>query len=115
MFSSTVQEYFRQFNANLQITDILWTKPSELSFFAALGLPIIIAPTIGSHEEFNKRWLLKSDFGVLQKEPKFVSEWLTDLVDQGFMAERAFESFLEGEKLGALNIKKIIDSLCFGS
>ncbi|MDP2930838.1 MAG: hypothetical protein Q8N56_04555 [bacterium] len=115
LFTPTIREYFRQFNANLRTTDVLWTKPSELSFFAALGLPIIIAPTIGSHEEFNKRWLLKSDFGILQKEPRFTDEWLMDLVDQGYLAERAFESFLEGEKLGALNIKKIIDSICFGS
>ena len=38
-------------------TDILWTKPSELSFYAGLGLPIIMAPSVGAQERFNKAWL----------------------------------------------------------
>ncbi|MDP3093152.1 MAG: hypothetical protein Q8N16_00100 [bacterium] len=113
LFSSSVKDYFKDFNSCLRQTDILWTKPSELSFYAALGLPIIIAPTIGSHEEFNKRWLLKSGFGIIQKDPRFVHEWLFDLVAQGYLAETAFEGFLEGEKLGAFNIQKIIEK-CSG-
>src|SRR5690606_10230512 len=34
------ERYFKRFNALLAGADILWTKPSELSFFAALGLPL---------------------------------------------------------------------------
>ena len=36
------ENYFRKFNGLIRTTDILWTKPSELSFYAGLGLPIII-------------------------------------------------------------------------
>ncbi len=106
--ASNMKDYFKTFNLALRKTDILWTKPSELSFYAALGLPIIIAPTIGSHEEFNQRWLLKSDFGVLQKNPKFASEWISDMVNEGHLADRAFSGFINGESLGALNIQKIV-------
>jgi len=113
LYSETMEGYFSDFNASLRQTDILWTKPSELSFYASLGLPIIIAPTIGSHEEFNKRWLLKSNFGILQKNPGFVQEWLFDLIDQGYLAERAFEGFLEGESQGTFNIQKIVEK-CSG-
>jgi len=113
LYSETMEGYFSDFNASLRQTDILWTKPSELSFYASLGLPIIIAPTIGSHEEFNKRWLLKSNFGILQKTPGFVQEWLFDLIDQGYLAERAFEGFLEGESQGTFNIQKIVEK-CSG-
>ncbi len=60
LFSQTKAEYFKEFNLVLRGADILWTKPSELSFFANLCLPIIIAPAIGSHEKFNERWLLNS-------------------------------------------------------
>jgi hypothetical protein len=112
--SESMEEYFSDFNASLRQADILWTKPSELSFYAGLGLPIIIAPTIGSHEEFNKRWLLKSNFGILQKDPRFTREWLFDLIDQGYLAERAFEGFLEGESRGTFNIQKIVEK-CSGS
>ena len=69
LFDQTLINYFKSFNAALRKTDILWTKPSELSFYSALGIPIIIAPSIGSQEDFNKRWLLKSGFGNLQENP----------------------------------------------
>src|SRR5512147_676033 len=36
-------EYYARFNALLARTDVLWTKPSELVFYAALGLPLIMA------------------------------------------------------------------------
>jgi hypothetical protein len=40
--------YFDKFNAVLRTTDVLWTKPSELSFYCALGIPILLAPAVGS-------------------------------------------------------------------
>ena len=58
----TTDEYFNTFNETLRETDILWTKPSELSFYAGLGIPIIIAPTIGSLEDFNKKRCIHHTF-----------------------------------------------------
>ena len=109
IFGKDIESYFQQFNQSLRKTDILWTKPSELSFYSSLGLPIIIAPQIGSQEEFNKRWLLKSGFGNLQENPKYVSQWLFDWIEQGYLAESAMEGFIEGEKMGTINIQKIIE------
>ncbi len=108
IFAHDIEAYFQEFNQALRTTDILWTKPSELSFYAALGLPIIIAPPIGSQEDFNKRWLLKSGFGIPQEDPVHVDQWLFDWIDRGYLAESAAQGFIEGEKLGTLNIKKII-------
>ena len=108
IFSRDMEDYFRKFNQALKKTDILWTKPSELSFYSALGLPIIIAPPIGSQEEFNKRWLLKSGFGETQENPRYAGQWLPDWLEKGYLAEKAMQAFIEGEKLGTLNIKKII-------
>ena len=107
IFGENIESYFQQFNRALRKTDILWTKPSELSFYSALGLPIIIAPQSGSQEQFNKRWLLKSGFGNLQENPKYVGQWLFDWIEQGYLAESAMEGFIEGEKLGTVNIQKI--------
>ncbi|MGD0577189.1 MAG: hypothetical protein ABSA74_03890, partial [Candidatus Staskawiczbacteria bacterium] len=67
----TTDEYFKTFNEALRETDVLWTKPSELSFYAGLGIPIIIAPTIGSQEDFNKKWLLHTGAGIAQDNPKY--------------------------------------------
>lgn len=110
LFDETVEGYFQKFNQALRRTDILWTKPSELSFYAALGIPIIIAPPIGSQEDFNQRWLLNSGFGLLQKDARCIKEWLFDWLDRGFLAECATQGFTEGEKMGTFNIRKI----CFG-
>jgi hypothetical protein len=111
IFGKDVEDYFRKFSSALRKTDILWTKPSELSFYAALGLPIIVAPTVGSQEEFNKRWLLKSGFGLAQENPNYASEWLFDWVDSGYLAEAALQGFIEGEKMGTYKISKIIQKL----
>ena len=108
IFEKDIESYFQKFNLALRKTDILWTKPSELSFYSALGLPIIIAPAVGSQEEFNMRWLLKSGFGILQENPNYTREWLFDWLSRGFLAEMAMEGFIEGEKLGTFNIKNIV-------
>ena len=108
LYRERIEDYFEEFNQRLRKTDILWTKPSELSFYSALGLPIIIAPPIGSQEEFNKQWLLRSGFGELQEDPKYTGEWLLDWLKNGYLAEAAMEGFIKGEKLGTLNIKRLI-------
>jgi len=108
IFEKDIESYFQKFNLALRKTDILWTKPSELSFYSALGIPIIISSSIGSQEEFNMRWLLKSGFGIFQENPRYTRQWLIDWLDRGYLAEAAMEGFIEGEKLGTFNIEKII-------
>ncbi len=105
-----IEDYFKEFNQKLRKTDILWTKPSELSFYAALGIPIIVAPPVGSQEEFNKRWLLKSGFGISQENPNYANQWLFDWLEQGYLAEAAMQGFIEGEKLGTFKIAKAISA-----
>jgi len=108
IFESKIEDYFKKFNLALRKTDILWTKPSELSFYTALGLPIIIAPPIGSQEDFNRDWLLRLGSAILQENPNYTDQWLFDLLDSGWLAEGAMQGFVEGEKLGTFNIKRII-------
>lgn len=111
VFDGTIRGYFKKFNEALRRTDILWTKPSELSFYSALGLPLIIAPPLGSQEDFNKRWLLNSGYGKAQLNLDCVEQWLFDWLDHGYLAEAAMQGFMEEEKLGVFNIEKI----CSGS
>src|SRR6185436_13977147 len=70
----TTAEYFSNFNEALRTTDILMTKPSELSFYAGLGIPIIIAPPLGSQEDFNRRWLLHIGAGIDQENPTYTDK-----------------------------------------
>lgn len=109
VFASSKSEYFEKFNRVLRYTDILWSKPSELCFYTALGIPLIIAPPIGSQEVFNKRWVESVGSGVYQEDPRFTHEWLFDWIDSGWLAEAAMEGFLESPKFGTYNIYKIIN------
>ncbi len=108
IFGRNIEDYFEKFNKALRKTDILWTKPSELSFYSALGIPIIIAPPLGSQERANLRWLLKSGYGMCQENPKYTKEWLFDWLEKGYLAEAAFEAFLEGKRKGTFEIERII-------
>ena len=107
-FSPNKKRYFQNFSKILSKTDILWTKPSELVFYASLGIPIIIAPAIGSQEVCNRRWLLDIGAGIDQKKPEFVYQWLPDLIEQGALAEAAMQGFVEITRDGVDNIKKLV-------
>jgi len=104
----TRNEYFTQFSELLHTTDLLWTKPSELSFYTGLGLPIIIAPPIGSQEQFNKLWLQHVGGGIVQNDPRYVNEWLFDWVDSGGLARTAWNGFIEAPTHGAYRIDSLI-------
>ena len=108
LYSPSRDKYFPRFNMMLRTTDILWTKPSELSFYAGLGLPIIIAPPLGSHEHYNKKWLLDHRAGISQENPDFCSEWLFDLLNEGRLAQAAWDGFLNTRKCGAYKIESVI-------
>ncbi len=101
-------DYFHKFNLALRDTDILWTKPSELSFYAGLGVPIVIAPPIGSQEFFNRYWLQVIGAGIPQERPQFSHEWLIDYLDNGWLAEAALQGYLEITREGVENIKQVV-------
>ncbi len=101
-------EYFAGFNKLLETTDILWTKPSELSFYTGLGLPIIIAPPIGSQEEFNRLWLQYMGGGVPQNDPRLTSEWLFDWINSGGIARMAWSGYIEAPTHGVYRIEDTV-------
>lgn len=99
---------FKKFNEALRTSDVLWTKPSELSFYSALGLPIIITEPIGSQEEYNRRWLLGIGAGVDTKNPQYADEWLFDFLNSGWLAEAAMRGYLNAPRMGTYNIENIV-------
>jgi hypothetical protein len=107
-YRDTKQEYFRIFSEVLRATDILWTKPSELSFYAGLGLPIVMAPTIGSQEQYNRKWLQEVQAGIEQEEPEYAHDWLFDFLKRGRFAESAWDGFLKARKMGTYKIREIV-------
>lgn len=108
LYSKDKEEYFHKFNTMLLHTDILWTKPSELSFYAGLGLPIIMSPTIGSQEDFNKKWLLSVGAGFEQEDPRYTHQWLYDWLSSGWLAEAALNGFLNAPRNGTLHVEEVV-------
>lgn len=108
IFERKKYDYFSKFSQALKETDILWTKPSELSFYTALGLPLIMAPSIGSQEKFNRRWLKAIGSGIDQEDPRYTHQWLFDWLNSGWFAEAAMQGFIEASTSGVENIKQVL-------
>ncbi len=100
--------YFSGFSQLLTKTDILWTKPSELSFYTGLGIPVIMAPPIGSQEEFNRVWLQYMGGGIPQNDPAHANEWLFDWIGSGGVARMAWSGYIEAPTHGTYRIEDIV-------
>jgi hypothetical protein len=101
-------EYFKKFNEVLSETDILWTKPSELSFYAGLGLPIIMTSPLGSQEESNQAWLHMVGAGIEQNDPRYAHEWLMDWLESGWLAGAAVNGLLNAPKKAVQHIEDLV-------
>jgi len=110
MYAETLHEYFQQFNTAMRETDMLWTKPSELSFYAGLGIPIIMTPPIGSQERFNQQWLYEIHAAVAQKDPDYTHQWLFEMLNDGHIADMAWSGFLKARKLGTVKIMEVLET-----
>jgi hypothetical protein len=110
LFSADPWEYFGLFDEAMRTTDILWTKPSELSFYTALGLPIIITRALGPQERFNRYWLRELQSGIRQLAPEHAASWLLDFVRKGILAEAAWSGFLKARKKGSYKILELLST-----
>jgi hypothetical protein len=108
IYNSDKFSYFREFTKTIIETDVLWTKPSELSFYAGLGLPILIAPTLGSQEDRNKEWLHSIKAGIDQGDPEFANQWFMDWLNEGKFAELVTNGFLNAPKRGTYHIESLL-------
>jgi hypothetical protein len=101
-------DYYARFNALLARTDVLWTKPSELTFYAALGLPLVCAPPVGVHERYNRRWARESGAGLKQRDVRFAAEWLSDWLADGLLAAAAWAGYMRLPKFGLYRVLEAV-------
>jgi hypothetical protein len=104
LLAETHEEYFVRFNELLHAADILWTKPSELTFYGALGIPLLFSWPVGSHERHNQRWAIDSGSGIKQYDPRHVGDWLWELLKDGTLAGRAWTGYMRMPKFGLYRI-----------
>ena len=108
LLAPTKDEYFAKFNQLLRETDVLWTKPSELCFYPALGIPLIMSAPLGAHEERNLETVLRVGAGQRQLDPRAAAEWLTDWANNGLLALNAFQGYFHMPRMGTENIKRLM-------
>lgn len=108
IFAPEKMVYFEKFNRCLRTTDVLWTKPSELSFYCALGIPIIILPPVGSQEDFNRDWLLSVGAGIDCLPMNELEKWWPELLSSGRLAKAAYNGYSKAENMGTYNIEKFL-------
>ena len=108
LYQPTFKEYLQEFNSLLARTDILWTKPSEMTFFAGLGLPIIFSSPVGTHEQFNRRWAREEGAGLKQRDVKYAGEWLKDWLQDGTLASTAWNGFT---RLPTFGLYQVLEQL----
>lgn len=109
LHSRDLTTYFADFNRSLARTDVLWTKPSELSFFAALGMPLILAPPVGCQEVHNRSYLLARGAALDQGDPARFGITLDRVVADGTLARLAWNGFRQLPKRG---LYRILDTVC---
>lgn len=96
--------YFRAFNRLMASADILWTKPSELSFFGALGVPLLFSWPVGSHERYNRRWAINSGSGIKQGDLRHSGQWLAEMLKDGTFAGAAWTGYMRMPKFGLYRV-----------
>jgi hypothetical protein len=110
LLEPNVPAYFRAFTRLLADTDVLWSKPSELSFYAALGLPVIFSPPVGVHEAMNRRLTLEAGAGLAALDPRTAGGWLADWIDDGTLAGAAWSGATRLPSLGLYEIADILSA-----
>jgi hypothetical protein len=108
LVASGMSNYLTRFNQLLSEADILWTKPSELTFFGALGLPLVFAPPLGIHERANRDWALGVGAGLDGQDPGRAGQWLADWLDSGALAQAAWAGYRQLPKHGLYNILECV-------
>lgn len=102
------EEYFAAFNRLLAETDVLWSKPSEITFFGALGVALVLATPVGVHESYNRRWAREHGACLKQRDARFAHQWLVEWLDDGLLAGAAWSGYLRLPKFGLQQIRQLV-------
>jgi hypothetical protein len=110
MHEPELDRYFERFDALMAETDVLWTKPSELVFYAGLGIPLLLAPPVGIHESYNLRWARENGAGLKQRDPRVVGERIQEHLSDGNLAAAAWAGYKRLPNRGLYRIADRLES-----
>jgi hypothetical protein len=108
LFSPDVLEGFALFNRALRECDLLITKPGELVFYAALGLPQVLLPPVGKHELKNRAYLIENGAAADLPGIESAGAWLLAQRANGLWRHAAESAFARMPKLGTFAINDVV-------
>lgn len=103
---------YHRFNELFGRTDVLWTKPSELSFYAALGLPLILDDPVGDHERANAQMVLEAGAAMRRPEPRSAASAIEARLGDGSFAACAERAFARLPRGGTEAISEFVFNRC---
>ena len=97
-----------KFNVALKSVDVIITKPSEMVFYAALGIPMIFLPPIGDHEARNREYLIDNKCAVDMSSIRDFPRWLDKSRKTGQLLELAEMGYQRLSKTGGFEIDQLV-------
>jgi hypothetical protein len=108
LYSRDVLESFALFNRRLRESDLLITKPGELVFYAALGIPQVLLPPVGKHEFKNRAYLFERLSAVDLPTIASVGAWFLTQRASGLWRRAAESAYVRLPKLGTFAINDAV-------
>ncbi len=108
LFDKDIFISFDRFNSALKSVDLIITKPGEIIFYAALGIPMVFLPPIGAHEVRNREYLIENRCAIDIVPISRFAKWLEDSRQNGSLLELAGMGYKNLPKTGAFEIHELV-------
>lgn len=108
MYDKDIFASFDKFDSALKATDVMITKPSEMVFYAALGIPLLFLPPIGAHEAKNRDYLFGNRCAVNMVPPSDFPRWLEKRRRNGTLVELAENGHRNLPQTGTFEIDELV-------
>ena len=109
IYGPDFKSYYDMMNQALLRTDVLWTKPSELSFYPALGIACMLSRPLGAHERYNRRWLREQGVGLKHRRLDHARGWFEEWLEDGTLAAAAWSGFVRLPKQGTERVAQLVE------
>lgn len=109
IWAESLTEYFNKFVEIISHVHILWTKPSEIVFYSALGIPIVMTKPIGAQEKANREWIIDNRAGLDQSFSENLGYWLLTQFHSGHFGRMAHSGWYNGNRTALYRIPDIIE------
>ncbi|MBL9086525.1 MAG: hypothetical protein JNM10_05240 [Planctomycetia bacterium] len=90
LFEPTFEGYAARFHRRLADLDVLWTKPSEITFFGPAGFALALTTPLGAQEHANRAWARRLGAALDAGDPRHAGAWLDRHLADGALARVAF-------------------------